>query len=133
MSSNKHTNNKMVHRPSNLDRRNNSLTVDNNNIHESVINSDDEEHSFHDKSRFDPCQAYTTNQTLCLEACQATMELPNNIVCGVSDLSRFHPSNYFTKSTKYCDENCNIDHEHVSPCLYSPRYVLYICIIYVLI
>ena len=115
----------MVHRPSNLDRRNNSLTVDHSNIHESVINSDDE-HSFHDKSRFDPCQAYTTNQTLCLEACQATMELPSTIGCGVSDLSRFHPSNYFTKNTKYCDENCNIDHEHVSPCLYSPRYVVFV-------
>ena len=103
----------------NMHQPNNS----NNNINMSNSDTDDElNNSFHEKSSgfdFDPCQAYTSNNKACIEACQATMmSVDHNMtMCGVSDLSRFHPSNYFATRDNNVEDG---DHMNHSPYLYSP-------------
>ena len=107
------------------DKNNNSMHQPNNsnNINMSNSDTDDElNNSFHEKSSgfdFDPCQAYTSNNKACIEACQATMmSVDHNMtMCGVSDLSRFHPSNYFTTRNSNVEDGEHMNH---SPYLYSP-------------
>ena len=107
------------------DKNNNNMHQPNNsnNINMSNSDTDDElNNSFHEKSSgfdFDPCQAYTSNNKACIEACQATMmSVDHNMtMCGVSDLSRFHPSNYFTTRNSNVEDG---DHMNHSPYLYSP-------------